>query len=77
MIPHDNPLYGQVMLEKWMEEEVLRKQPYARSGSSKGGGWGGSRSCSWGCSWGSREVDRSGAAGRVSSEAVAGVGVPY
>lgn len=29
MVPHDNPLYGQVLLEKWVEEAVLQR-PYVR-----------------------------------------------
>lgn len=29
MVPHDNPYYGQILLEKWVEEEV-RGQPYTR-----------------------------------------------
>lgn len=23
MAPHDNPLYGQLMIEKWIEEKVM------------------------------------------------------
>jgi hypothetical protein len=23
MVPHDNPYYGQLLLERWVEEEVL------------------------------------------------------
>ncbi|KAL6764564.1 Alpha/Beta hydrolase protein [Haematococcus lacustris] len=26
MVPHDNPLYGQLMIERWIHEKVLRKE---------------------------------------------------
>lgn len=32
MVPHDNPLYGQLFLERWVEEEVLGRGPYVRDG---------------------------------------------
>lgn len=29
VVPHDNPLYGQLMIEQWVEEQV-RQRPYSR-----------------------------------------------